>query len=301
MSTRRRLKEMPTKTGEGRVAGCRHAARGRRTGRVRVGSAACGRALRRLRPLVGRQRSAVDDGEPRREALEVDRLGAHEQRVREERVPGGVGDHADRHAVRGLRADEAVEDVDLAPPQVLADASELPFEELRRTRPVGAAPGDVAGLRFVDDERSAGERPVRSPVVTTRAPLAARMPSPRARERAVSSGAGRLRWTGPTVSPASSSCACTVCSSIDPSRLRRESLAPSSRLGRESILRALGQAVVALRPPAAPKEEARRRRAGGWSPPFRGARGQPSGPTSASTASRISPDSTRAAIALWSG
>ena len=130
--TRRRLRDTPTKTGDGR-------------------SPPPVSPFRRLGPRVHRQLAAVDDGEGRLEVLEVDGLGAHEQGVREEPVPRGPGDDADGRAVRGLRADEAVEHVDLAAAQVVAHAPDLAVEELGRAGLVRGAPVDVLRPGLVDD------------------------------------------------------------------------------------------------------------------------------------------------------
>ena len=81
---------------------------------------------------------------PGREVLELDRRGAHEERVGEERVPGGVGDDADRQAVGALGAGEAVEDVEVAVVQVAARLVEQPVEERRLAGLVDVAPADHA-------------------------------------------------------------------------------------------------------------------------------------------------------------
>ena len=130
MTTRRRLSDTPTKTDDGRSPPPPSGV----SGRASTGSSA-----------------AVDDGEGRLEVLEVDGLGAHEQRVREEPVPRGPGDDADGRAIGGLGADEAVEHVDLATAQVVAHAPDLAVEELRRARLVRSAPVDVLRPGFVDD------------------------------------------------------------------------------------------------------------------------------------------------------
>ena len=103
MSTSLRVKLMPTKTED--------------AGAVEVGA--------------GAQGAAVDHGEAGGEVLELDRCGAHEERVGEERVPRGVGDHADRQAIGALGAGEAVEDVQVAVVQVAARLVEQPVEQRR--------------------------------------------------------------------------------------------------------------------------------------------------------------------------
>ena len=101
--------------------------------------------------LAGRQGAAVDDREAGLELLQVDRLGAHQQGVREQGVPGGVGDDPHRHAVGGFRADEAVEHVHLPPAEVLAGLGEQTLDGLRAARLIDVAPVDVSGSRIGDD------------------------------------------------------------------------------------------------------------------------------------------------------
>ena len=129
MSTSLRVKLMPTKTERARA--------------VEVGA--------------GAQRAAVDDGEAGDEVLELDRRGPHEERVGEQRVPGGVGDHADRQAVGALGAGEAVEDVQVAVVQVAARLVEQPVEERRLARAVDVAPADqLGGGALLDDDAVLG-------------------------------------------------------------------------------------------------------------------------------------------------
>src|SRR5450756_102360 len=92
MSTSLRVKLMPTKTDE------------------RVPSKS---ALARRAP----QLTTVKPGTKSSSSIGV---GAHEERVGEERVPGGVGDHADRQAIGALRPGEAVEDVQVTIVEVAA-------------------------------------------------------------------------------------------------------------------------------------------------------------------------------------
>ncbi len=103
------------------------------------------RAVAQLFRRGGGEGAAVDDGEGRREPLEVHGLGAHEERAARtgraslRRRPRGW------EPVGGLGADEAVEHGDVTGAQVAARMLELALEDLGAAGLVGAAPGDVGG------------------------------------------------------------------------------------------------------------------------------------------------------------
>jgi hypothetical protein len=88
--------------------------------------------------------------------LEVQKLllaRLDEERLREERMPRRVGDHAHEQAVRGVGARERVHDVEVMPVQVVHDLFAEAFEVLLVHRLVDVAPRDaVFGLRLAHEE-----------------------------------------------------------------------------------------------------------------------------------------------------
>ena len=154
------------------------------------------------------QGAAVDDGEARDEVLELDRAWAartacwRTARARSRRPPRGSagGRCARRPRSRRRRRGRG------------RAGSRAPCRAAGRRAPAGTgwltSPQQTRSAASPSSTmtRSSGERPDGSPVLTTSAPLAARMPSPRASERAMSSAGGRLRCTAPLpASPSSAS------------------------------------------------------------------------------------------------
>jgi hypothetical protein len=88
--------------------------------------------------------------------LEVAQLllaGLDEEGLREERVPGRIGDDANVDAVGGIGAGERVDDVDVSLVQMLGQLLSEAFETFFGDRLVDLTPGDpVLGLRLLDEE-----------------------------------------------------------------------------------------------------------------------------------------------------
>ena len=86
--------------------------------------------------------------------MEDERLGLHrlelvvrrvdEERLREERMPGALGEHANRDSVGGIRSREGVDDVDVALAQTRGDLLAQVLEALLRDLGIDVAPPDVA-------------------------------------------------------------------------------------------------------------------------------------------------------------
>jgi len=66
---------------------------------------------------IGLDRRCVQHDRLRLEGLELVAGRIDEQRLREQRVPGALGDHADREPVGGVRTGERVDDVEVALPE----------------------------------------------------------------------------------------------------------------------------------------------------------------------------------------
>ena len=110
------------------------------------------RAARAVEVGAGTQGAAVDDGEAGGEVVELDRAGPHEEGVCEERVPGGIGDHAHRQPVVAFGAGKAVEHVQVTIVQIPPRFAQQLLEKCRRAGLVHRAPAHVGGLGPVDYE-----------------------------------------------------------------------------------------------------------------------------------------------------
>ena len=99
------------------------------------------------------KRGSVDDGEARLVLGELVGLRHEEHVAREDRVPGALGDHPDRHAIFGIGSDEHVLHEHVAPAEISEHATPDAVIASRLERPVHLPPPDVLlARRLLDHE-----------------------------------------------------------------------------------------------------------------------------------------------------